>query len=355
MIKALSSLSAPNPDQEELSISTEHDPLDEDSVDPSIPVMTKDSDDSIDMHQDVASVDTSVGAVGGFGRPSWRGFRWGAPKKKKGRETRREVEHETAESESAEWKGDEIAWICISKLVDEIKRLSTEINAAESSKSNSISILTNDSNEKKNVTSRLEDILSAAPPSVMLRMHREQLAAAVFDQIRTIGLRGLHPLLDTVRILMLGDYAYGLEVVERQRKKERDENNSKNESAEIELDKSDAKLVIEVDSKQPVAIGIESDPDHSTLWKSLLASIGYSRGFDYLRKNQCVTWFLELQHDARAVRKKLKLESAQRKSKDEEKRGDDVAKDGKDAQQVVDGDVKEKKGIPVGHPLRAKL
>ncbi|KAJ3417354.1 hypothetical protein HDV05_004819 [Chytridiales sp. JEL 0842] len=344
MIKALSSLSAPNTDNSELLITSEGvDPL-EDIDEEDAPVEDGDMQES---EAGQAFVDSTLG-----GRTSWRGFRW-TQRKKKPKKKQDLLESATFEGDSTEWKGDEIAWICIQRLVNEINRLSSNIQDFESK--NPVSNFSKtDTVQAPNLSSspsdRLGEILNSAP-SVKWRMHREQLCAILFDQIRHVGLRGLHPLLDSIRFLMLGEYADGQPPSLRLEFAQDDNGDTTTSSDEAKSQLKASRVPTNKDEllallwRRKSVVGLESDPDTSMLWKSLVSSVGFSQGFDYLRRNQCVSWYLDLQKDAKDAQ--VDIEKWERKL-------------GHDAGRLVDkGKTSEHadglKGVPFGHPLRAKL
>ncbi|KAJ3331783.1 hypothetical protein HDU76_002235 [Blyttiomyces sp. JEL0837] len=195
-----------------------------------------------------------------------------------------------------QWIGDEIAWICITKLVNEIVRIADvartgvsdrEVPADSKPSTNSLSVnLAN-----KGVDKRIAEILKAAP-RVEMYLRRDSLMTVLFDQIRTIGLRGLQPLLHAIQELMLHGSLKNLV----------------DNGGEMDLD-GDSEMEEDAGATSIVGFGVESDPESSPLWKAMASAVGYSRGFDQLRKNYCVSWFLELRHEAKSLRDKLKLSS----------------------------------------------
>ncbi|RKO83796.1 hypothetical protein BDK51DRAFT_39380 [Blyttiomyces helicus] len=187
----------------------------------------------------------------------------------------RELEHD-------ELEGDELAWACISRLVERIVAPApTPRNVVPGA-------------------SRLEAILAAAP-EVETALLRDQLAIVLFDQIRSVPARGLEPLLATVRGLML-DGVVPAEVFA-----------SAADHEGVDSDSASAAGVAPDPRPAPAAVaplGISSDPDASPLWRELFDAVGQSRGLDVTRRERCVKWYLVLLSDARRARLEVRVGAA---------------------------------------------
>ncbi|KAJ3172792.1 hypothetical protein HDU87_007794 [Geranomyces variabilis] len=172
-------------------------------------------------------------------------------------------------------EGDFIAWMCIARLADAIHRLSIQIDAGGKTPP------AGDHSPLPPPQSRLERILAASPTTALVT-RRDQIAMVLFDQIATVGLAGLEPLLATVRHVMLGGpVGYSVPFA-------RDDNEY--DAAEIGL--------VETLARVP-GIGTQTNPDRSRLWQSLFDAVGHYRGFDYTRRERCAQWYLATLRDAR--------------------------------------------------------
>jgi hypothetical protein len=167
--------------------------------------------------------------------------------------------------------GNEIAWLCISQLVNIIVNLTSAIENQSSSPdiaaNSKIKTIT------KQSQSRLQEIMKAAPV-IQLIQNRENFMIILFDQIRTCNLSKLPQLLSIIRNLMLFGTA--------------------------EDSTPPVKNFTVLDRKYIEAgIGLVTNINDSKIWKSLFGAVGYSRGFDYLRRNDCVIWYMNLRKDAK--------------------------------------------------------
>ncbi|KAJ3107632.1 hypothetical protein HDU97_003626 [Phlyctochytrium planicorne] len=177
--------------------------------------------------------------------------------------------------------GDQLAWVCVTKLVDAIQSVSAAIDESETKPLPPVVAEAQSGGNQ----SRLESILAAAP-SVELYMKRDQLLTVLFDQIRTIGLGNLPKLLAVVRGLMLHGEASIGEVSPSGRDGEGEG--------------------LEMKGKKPKGLGVQTDPEDSNAWKSLFNAVGHSRGFDYLRRTGCTKWYLQLRADALEIWREYK-------------------------------------------------
>lgn len=227
----------------------------------------------------------------------------------------------TSETALQDEEGEILAWSCIVQLMDRIDRLSHKIESLGGLEARISSPPANNLATTSGASTRLKAILSASP-ATELTMQRDELAMVLFDQVRTIGLRGLESLLATIRqLLIVGRLPPFLQV------EEANDDNTVQQAENIQSTKISIR-----------GIGIQTNPDASPLWKALFDAVGHSRGFDYTRRERCVQWYLELVREARDMwetkRRELKVE---RDSLDEsEKRRNPVP-------------------LPKDHPLRAKL
>ncbi|KAJ3009817.1 hypothetical protein HKX48_007735 [Thoreauomyces humboldtii] len=178
----------------------------------------------------------------------------------------------------AEEEGELVAWTCVARLADAIYRLSLD----DPKTSPPLEDLTDSPGSTTSLasTERYTAILAASPPTAA-RIREGQLATVLFDQISTIALVGLPPLLTTIRHLLLGGpdaarYLGGL--------------------LTDEPDEDRAFTMPDIPG-----LGAETDPDRSLVWKSLFDTVAHYRGFDYTRREACAQWYLSVLEEARAA------------------------------------------------------
>ena len=239
--------------------------------------------------------------------------------------------NETAEDENEnyldpvlKWKGDRVSWICIMILVSEIQKLTNRLhpvhnlNPANSVNNPTSSVLKTFSGDiSKN--NRLDEIIKATP-ELSLVLRREELASVLFDQIRTIGLSYLEPLLEVIRGLMLRGHVppelyfepkFDLTLL-LSTADDSELNEQGNDATPLDtrgtMDSS--KISSHDQDFNQTGMGVVADPDTSNVWKLLIESVGYSKGLDHLRKERCIEWYLYLRHEA-----KVSYENAKKKSK----------------------------------------
>ncbi|KAI8922356.1 hypothetical protein DFJ77DRAFT_436677 [Powellomyces hirtus] len=205
-----------------------------------------------------------------------------------------------------EAEGDLLAWMCIARLADAIYRLSIEIDAAQRTAHKQVEQPATAQNQKSPTESvappkspvgtssrppsslRFDRIL-AASSATRLITRRDQLTMVLFDQVPTIGLSGLEPLLATIRHVMLGGAVAS--------------------SRDLLLPDAifDDDAGIDIEEHMSIAgVGTQTDPDSSPLWQTLFDAVGHYRGFDYTRREHCVRWYLQTLHDARTSWDKLR-------------------------------------------------
>ncbi|KAJ3173088.1 hypothetical protein HDU88_004547 [Geranomyces variabilis] len=177
-------------------------------------------------------------------------------------------------------EGDFIAWMCIARLADAIHRLSIQIEASGKAPPARDSAPPDVLSPPPPPQSRLERILAASPITALVT-RRDQIAMVLFDQIATVGLAGLEPLLATVRHIILGGpVGYSVPFA----------HDDDDESGDFGL--------VETLATVP-GVGTQTNPHRSPLWQSLFDAVGHYRGFDYTRRERCVQWYLATLRDAR--------------------------------------------------------
>ncbi|KAJ3160404.1 hypothetical protein HDU86_000738 [Geranomyces michiganensis] len=200
--------------------------------------------------------------------------------------------HDLARAERTA-EGDFIAWMCIARLADAIHRLSIQIDASGKSAALSETAATTATRDHafpdtpprppSSSQSRLERILAASPTTALFA-RRDQIVIVLFDQISTIGLPGLEPLLATVRHIMLGGpVGYSVPFAYND-------------------DDSDAGSIGPTEELASVpGAGTQTNPDRLPLWQSLFDAVAHYRGFDYTRRERCAQWYLDTLSEARRV------------------------------------------------------
>ncbi|KAI8816986.1 uncharacterized protein EV422DRAFT_581115 [Fimicolochytrium jonesii] len=184
-------------------------------------------------------------------------------------------------------EADRIAWTCIGILLERISRLSHESEADVSKKQRSATT--------SFTAPRLHDILTASPHTARI-MHRDQLAMVLFDQINTVALTGLEPLLATIRYLLLGSAGSQTDVAWLWLSPLL---HPSDHDHATHADDDDG-----IDHKPPplLAAPTRHNPDTSPLYKHLFDAVAApNRGFDYARRERCVRWYLEVLEGARRV------------------------------------------------------
>ncbi|KAJ3065937.1 hypothetical protein HDU98_010703 [Podochytrium sp. JEL0797] len=199
-------------------------------------------------------------------------------------------------SEWNPWRGDEIAWSCVLRILYLVQASTRQIRDSSSSSGSSN---LEDANARLGVSpsagatgsqsKRVNEILGVAPVGVKYAELREGLMAVLFAQIRTVGMRDLERLLVIIRGLML-------------------EGVLPEEGDVVGTEKSEGTK--DVGQSGVKGIGLEGIPggdlSKSSLWKALFDVVSGDVYYDQVRQVECVEWYIQLVHDARKAVKEAR-------------------------------------------------
>ncbi|TPX35040.1 hypothetical protein SmJEL517_g02404 [Synchytrium microbalum] len=181
-------------------------------------------------------------------------------------------------------ESDAMAWSLIARLLHKIQILNDRIAHPENEAVPDFS--------KGGSKGRRIDLILEASPLTRLNLQRDQLTMVLFDSIRVVGLNGLEGVLNVIETLLLDGYVPAWATSGIENTTATATSDTHHEPASVEEEES-------THHTPYTGIGIQSNPDTSPLWQSLISTIGHAKGFDYARKTRCVGWYMNTLHAAR--------------------------------------------------------
>ena len=235
-------------------------------------------------------------------------------------------------------ESDLLAWSLIARLLSRVQNLNYRIAHPELEPEPSFENIRTNGNKGRRI-----DLILEASPLTRLNLARDQLVMILFDTVRVVGLNGLEGVLNVLECLLFHGYvpSWALsDIISDDTAATKTSSNQITAGNGIETMRTLTEEQTEGHSEASrqtmyVGLGIQTNPDTSPLWQSLINTIGHARGFDYARKTKCVGWYMNTLNSCRSAWK----EHSREKNEGE-------------------GERKKKavsKPLPPGHPLRARL